>query len=157
MIFAIGSTSHIKINALLMAFPDSIIYPIDVRSRIPEQPRGKEETLKGAKFRAMDALAECSEPIDWAIGIESGMWDGVDGAAIVCIAVPSGKEYIAWSEELTIPPDHPPGPMGRWSKMNDPHQFISGKSRSQYLAEAIKKIIFASSKPLQCSHNQDHL
>jgi hypothetical protein len=81
----------------------------------------------------MGALAECSEPIDWAIGIEMG----VDGAAIACIAVPSGKEYIGWSAELSIPP----GPMGRWSKMDDPHLAISGKSRSEYIAEAIKKII----------------
>ena len=127
MIFAIGSTSNIKINALSIAFPESIIYPIEVNSRVSEQPRGKEETLRGAKFRAMGALAECSEPIDWAIGI--------DGAAIACIAVPSGKEYIGWSAELSIPPDHPPGPM------DDPHLAISGKSRSEYLAEAIKKII----------------
>ena len=82
-----------------MAFPNSTIYPIEVRSRFPEQP------LKGAKFRAMDALAECSEPIDWAIGIEE--------TAIVCIAVPSGKEYIGWSVD----------------------------THSECLAEAIKKII----------------
>lgn len=137
--FAIGSTSDIKRNALAQSFPGCIIYPIDCPSRVPEQPIGKEQTLQGARNRAMGALAECAEPIDWAVGIESGMWDGKDGAAIVLIKVPTGETKIAWSEELQIPENHPPGPSGRWSKWKDPHSMIVNRSRADFISDAIKK------------------
>lgn len=153
--FFVGSMSPIKRDAVAKAFgvrKDCIVC-CDVKSGIPEQPVGKKQTQEGAHNRCVGASHDAAfdAAIDVAIGIENGMWRNdnddenetkkenlwLDGACIA-IKMPSSSEVeFVWSDTIVIPPDHPPGPHGMWSKLKDPHIEICGRLRKDILADAM--------------------
>ena len=70
---AVGSENTVKIAAVETLRPDAQVTPIGVDSGVPEQPRGREETVRGARNRAEAALAATAA--DLGVGIEGGVAD----------------------------------------------------------------------------------
>lgn len=71
----IGTKNPVKIQAIknviseIKAIETPLYTPIGVESGVPDQPKGFEETLQGARNRAQRAFVDC----DISIGIESGL------------------------------------------------------------------------------------
>lgn len=82
----------------------------DVKSVVPEQPYGIEETTRGAEYRAYEV--ERITGADIAIGIENGVWKTVHhtdpakcryiDAAVVVMRY-KGESYYATSEGILFP------------------------------------------------------
>jgi len=68
---AVGSTNPVKQRAVESVLEDATVTPIAVDSGVPEQPRGRAETIQGADTRARRALSEGDAAI--AVGIEGGV------------------------------------------------------------------------------------
>lgn len=69
---AVGSTNPVKRQAVERVLDRSAsVRAIAVDSGVPEQPRGRAETIQGAENRAQAALAETTA--DLAVGIEGGV------------------------------------------------------------------------------------
>lgn len=151
----LGSNSQIKIDAVQRAFPELKVKECpSFQSTVRAQPIGREETEKGAEFRARQALRffPSSPPHVLWVGIENGMWsesdnEVVDGACLVLL-VPSSSlspvKHVCWSDVLRIPGPQdqnffPPGPEGRWSLSNDPHFILTQgqRSRADFLTDAL--------------------
>ncbi|WP_276271164.1 inosine/xanthosine triphosphatase [Haloarcula litorea] len=71
MYVAVGSTNPVKAAAVESVLPDARIDPVAVDSGVAEQPRGREETVAGARNRAAAALA--TGDADFGVGIEGGV------------------------------------------------------------------------------------
>jgi len=75
---AVGSTNRVKIEAVRTVmekiFGNVIVVPVDVKSMVPEQPKG-DETRTGAVNRAVSALGGN----DLSVGIEAGVFSTEDG------------------------------------------------------------------------------
>lgn len=77
MKIALGTKSKLKIRATEEAFKklnftEIQIESFDVPSGVSEQPFGFEETIKGARNRAENALRN-SPSVDFSVGIENGL------------------------------------------------------------------------------------
>jgi len=167
MIISVGSGSAIKRKAVASVWPQAKIICYPVPSEIPEQPVGEEQTLQGAKNRARNALKESLKDYvkpSFVVGIENGMWlvpapenipddekckyrfdfskkkCWVDGAAIVLMDSNYKLIDTLFSETIFIPEVHEMGPDSMWSNLKDPHSVVTGKPRSQYLAETLAKM-----------------
>ena len=70
---AIGSENPVKVNALARALPDARTTAVAVDSGVPEQPWGREETVRGARNRAGRALD--ATDADYGVGVEGGVAD----------------------------------------------------------------------------------
>jgi len=72
---SMGSLNPTKIEgarrALLRLYTDVEIVPLQVRSKVPPQPFGR-ETIRGALSRAKSAF---SQDVDLSIGIEAGLFE----------------------------------------------------------------------------------
>jgi inosine/xanthosine triphosphatase len=72
----VGSKNPVKINAtkniLEKIYGKTEVIGVNVDSRVPHQPFGKEETIQGAINRAKNAY---SNDFDLSVGIESGLMD----------------------------------------------------------------------------------
>lgn len=91
---AVGSLNPVKEAATAQALDAADIVTIDVDSGVPEQPRGRAETIAGAENRAAAALAatDCT----YGVGIEGGVADveGTDGLwLIMWAAVTDGERW----------------------------------------------------------------
>lgn len=75
MKIVVGSTNPVKLRAvtsvLQLLFPDAEVMGLDVPSGVAGQPRGDEETRRGAVNRARAALAAGDG--DWGVGVEGGI------------------------------------------------------------------------------------
>ena len=75
----VGSMNQVKIDAVKETIKDydflagSEVYGFDVDSGVYKQPRSLEETLGGAKNRAIAAFRHLSYECDYGFGIESGL------------------------------------------------------------------------------------
>lgn len=95
---AVGMINPPKVNAALVGIKKALkgeemsIYEYEVRSGVPLQPVGDEETLRGAIARAKGAYDSHTKkhgvPPDFAIGLESGV-----AASILCY---SDLESFSW-------------------------------------------------------------
>jgi len=110
-LFSLGSKSPQKFLALYQALqelpidPDGRIETIDTDSRVNTQPFGHEETLLGARNRAI--AAKVFRPGSIAIGIESGIFkieNGYEDRAIV-VACLGDLEFVETSAGLALPMD----------------------------------------------------
>lgn len=111
-IIAHGSTSPTKVAAvrkvIASRYPDGFeISHLNAVSGVSRQPRGLEETIRGAKSRALDAYINKGE-CDFAIGIESGLIElpgSESGMMELCIcAVFDGTHYcIGASSGFEVP------------------------------------------------------
>ncbi|WP_335999907.1 inosine/xanthosine triphosphatase [Halorientalis halophila] len=104
---AVGSENPVKVTATRRAFPDTVVEPIGVDSGVPEQPRGREETITGARNRAGAALTQTDA--DLGVGIEGGVAP-VDAAAghflIMWAAVTDGDRWgVGAGPSLRLPDD----------------------------------------------------
>lgn len=151
-LIALGSASELKVKAIKQAFPEAKdVIGLQFPSGVRAQPIGKEETEKGAKYRAEEAKRLRPEADCW-IGIENGMWkkkgeeekaddvaDWEDGASII-ILTSDGKEEAIWSDTIDIPKVFPKGPNGEWSVHKDPHDIITKGQRSRvaFLSDALQ-------------------
>eukprot|EP01089_Gocevia_fonbrunei_P009509 TRINITY_DN21829_c0_g1_i1.p1 TRINITY_DN21829_c0_g1~~TRINITY_DN21829_c0_g1_i1.p1 ORF type:complete len:167 (+),score=36.33 TRINITY_DN21829_c0_g1_i1:49-549(+) len=144
----VGSSSLIKRNAVSDAFSGYEVKTVpEFESAVPPQPVGKQETEKGARYRAFVAKKIIPTANIW-IGIENGMWQDdkdntwVDGACIVilvCGKDGNHSEAVIWSDVIEIPENYPKGPNGEWSIDKDPHRIITNgkRPRAQFLSDAL--------------------
>jgi len=109
----VGSTNEIKVRAVqeilqdYSHLKDAIISAVDVSSGIADQPKSLEETIRGAKNRAMGAFQDCT----YSFGIESGLMavpDTKSGFMNVCVCtIFDGNEYClglssAWEPQKQV-------------------------------------------------------
>ncbi|WP_262175636.1 inosine/xanthosine triphosphatase [Haloarcula laminariae] len=71
MDIAIGSENPVKVSAVERVCPDAETTALAVDSGVPEQPWGREETVRGADNRA--AAARSATGADYGVGIEGGV------------------------------------------------------------------------------------
>jgi len=86
MYVAIGSENPVKLNAVERVVPDAESVAVAVESGVPEQPWGREETVRGASNRAGVALA--ATDANYGVGIEGGVAER---------AVPGGVWLVMWA------------------------------------------------------------
>jgi inosine/xanthosine triphosphatase len=91
----VGSTNRVKVEAvravLARAGVDAVVEGIEVPSDVPDQPRGDEETIRGARTRAERARE--SSGADLGVGIEGGVVELHDGSLRTCAwAVVVGRD-----------------------------------------------------------------
>jgi len=153
----LGSTSILKWKAVTEAFPGQTVYCEEVVSCVPEQPVGKQETEKGAIWRAQKAFEgfkQKGKHVDIAIGIENGMFLESDGkwydiAAIVILSI-KGNDIVesttVWSDVLQIPDKFVKACTNEkgeifdvWHQSKDPHIKITNgiRSRKDFLCSAL--------------------
>jgi inosine/xanthosine triphosphatase len=108
MKIAIGSTNPVKIravrNVLRRVLPHVEIVALDVPSGVPGQPRGDEETRRGAVNRARAARAAAHA--DWGVGLEGGITDtefGTMTCAWCAIVDRAGRVGVGGSANLLLP------------------------------------------------------
>ena len=163
---AIGSTSAVKFLAVKSVLGDShVFHQVQFSSAVSEQPVGLAEILEGALYRAQRARELMPDCCMW-IGIENGIFNlnfnavpidfndtnwkigWKDTAAVVVISVspehPFGQTVTVWSDNIEVPPSQIiPTECGKrlqnWSASKDPHKEVSGRSRVEFIAEALKK------------------
>lgn len=86
-------------------------------SGVSAQPIGKEETIKGAKFRAESAHNSNKDATFW-VGIENGIFqeekdsEWLDAACIYIIS--NNKEWTIWSDTVKVDHSMAKGPGGEW-------------------------------------------
>ena len=126
MIVALGSSSYIKKKVVEETFgvKNAEIIGLKFPSGVPEQPVGKEQTQKGAQYRADKAMELQPNAKIW-VGIENGMYrddtnkdkdeDDKDiqfkywfdiGCIVIMYKNPENNELlkdVVWSDSLAIP------------------------------------------------------
>jgi inosine/xanthosine triphosphatase len=89
---AVASKNPVKLNAVRtgfgIMFPDEEFsyHTINVKSGVPDQPIGSDETYQGAYNRAMSAM-EGMEGCDYYVGVEGGIENSSEMSAFAWIVV----------------------------------------------------------------------
>ncbi len=102
----VGSKNPVKVGAVREAFekyfPECEVVGIDVESGVAAQPMSEEETIRGAKNRANNALGAA----DYGVGIEGGV-EVIEGklfeCAWACVVNQEGKIGLAGGLYFEIP------------------------------------------------------
>lgn len=151
--FVVGSNSELKLRAVKQALEQHGFSPdhttaIAVGSGVSEQPFGREEIMKGALWRARQALFACPEAT-YALGIESGLSPVGCGTSSdyhdqPCVALMARDGYccrlvvVEWGATLTVPgwmvekirdkdyPDLGALVKEQGQKEKDPHKHLTG-------------------------------
>jgi inosine/xanthosine triphosphatase len=109
--FVVASMNPVKVHAFqdviktYACFTDSVVEGKAVPSGVSEQPLSFEETLQGAKNRAINAYGNC----DYSVGIESGIMI-ISGAEqlylenCVCVIYDGSRYHIGHSCGFQVPP-----------------------------------------------------
>ncbi|SEJ33370.1 inosine/xanthosine triphosphatase [Bhargavaea ginsengi] len=105
----VGSANRSKVAAVREAFAsldmDVEVFGSETESGVPGQPVGDEETLAGARNRALSAL-RAGENCDLAIGLEGGVKE-LDGRLFICnwgaLALPDGTVMLAGGAQIPVP------------------------------------------------------
>ena len=163
MKIVIASTSEKKVNAVKKAFTnfkDIEIVTIKAPSGVNEQPMN-EETLKGAHNRLHYARKDVPDA-DIYISIENGIFTEGNkyiDKAVVTIMTAKGELVTAMSDGVEFPSEfvyltkQKPGGLKDWTVGKvmaehgyvqdhaDPHYDLSGKSRVEYLDQALDRAI----------------
>lgn len=105
ILIAVGSLNHVKTQAAFDGFSKLFnnrpitIHPFDVQSSVRQQPFGDDETLAGAKHRAVSAFdsffQNFGRKVDYAIGLEGGI-SSEDADVMECFAwvvIYDGKSF----------------------------------------------------------------
>ena len=106
---AVGSTNPVKIGAartVAMRLDASAdVTGVAVASGVPDQPWGDDETIRGARTRALAAREALDADI--GIGLEGGVVAGTDGTVRTCawaVAVSrDGREGVGGSLAMQLP------------------------------------------------------
>lgn len=106
---AVGSTNPVKLGAVRAVLgplaPSAEIAAVAVSSGVPDQPRGDDETIRGARARAQAAREALDA--DMGIGIEGGIVDDAGGmrtCAWAAVARRDGRVTIGGSLAMPLPP-----------------------------------------------------
>lgn len=107
---AVGSTNRVKIDAvravLTRAGLDVVVEGVAVASDVPDQPRGDDETIRGAGTRA--ARAREASGADLGVGLEGGIVELPDGSMRTCawavVVDRDGRSGTGGSLAMPLPP-----------------------------------------------------
>ena len=104
-----GSTNPVKVSAVaavLARVAAATVESVAVASHVPDQPFGDDETIRGARARAIGALRATGA--DLGVGIEGGCVEMPDGALRTCawavVVAGDGREGIGGSLAMPLPP-----------------------------------------------------
>jgi inosine/xanthosine triphosphatase len=105
----VGSTNPVKIGAVASVLsriaPLAVVFGLAARSGVPDQPWGDEQTIQGARARALFALAESDAEL--AVGLEGGVVELPDGHLRTCAwavaCARDGREGVGGSMVLPLP------------------------------------------------------
>jgi len=106
-VVSVGSTNPIKVSAVEKALEKTVgnmlVTPVDIESGVSNQPKGFEETFKGAYNRAKGAFEKVNSV--YGIGIEAGMVElGEKKLDIHICVVYNGLDYsVGTSQAFQIP------------------------------------------------------
>jgi inosine/xanthosine triphosphatase len=105
---AVGSANPVKLAAartvLAWAAPGASVEPRAVPSGVPDQPFGDDETIRGARARAIAAREALDA--DLGVGLEGGVVDGPGGMRTCawCVVVHrDGRDGIGGSLAMPLP------------------------------------------------------
>jgi inosine/xanthosine triphosphatase len=106
---AVGSSNPVKVQAvrevLRFIAPEAVVAGVTVPSGVPDQPWGDEETIRGARARALAAQDALSTEL--GVGIEGGVVENADGTLRTCawavIVDGTGREGIGGSLAMPLP------------------------------------------------------
>jgi inosine/xanthosine triphosphatase len=106
---AVGSTNPVKIGAVRAVLsgiaPQARVEGIAVPSTVADQPFGDEETIRGARARAVAARERLDA--DLGVGLEGGVVELADGSMQTCawsvIVDASGKSGVGGSLAMPLP------------------------------------------------------
>lgn len=105
---AVGSANPVKLAATRMvvawAAPDATVEARAVPSGVPDQPFGDDETIAGARARAMRAREAMDA--DLGVGLEGGVVDSPEGMRTCawCVVVHrDGREGVGGSLAMPLP------------------------------------------------------
>jgi inosine/xanthosine triphosphatase len=106
---AVGSTNPVKIGAvravLAIAAPSAVIDGVAVSSGVPDQPHGDDETIRGARARAVAARDVLGA--DLGVGIEGGIVEEADGSMRTCawavVVDANGRAGVGGSLAMPLP------------------------------------------------------
>lgn len=106
----VGSTNPVKIGAahavLARLSPAVSVRGIAVQSGVPDQPWGDDETIRGARARAIGALA-LDTSAELAVGIEGGVVEAPGRALRTCawsvVVDRDGREGVGGSLSMALP------------------------------------------------------
>ena len=109
-VVAVGSLNPVKVGAvravLVPLAPGVTVTGVLVASEVPSQPWGDEETIRGARTRAVGALAKVPHA-EMGVGLEGGVVDGESGLRTCAWAVVvsrAGTEGVGGSLAIPLPP-----------------------------------------------------
>ena len=106
---AVGSTNPVKLRAVEAVVrhwdPAALVRAVGVPSAVPDQPWGDDETIRGARARALAVRAHLDA--DVGVGIEGGVVE--DGGALrtcawAAIALRDGRTFLGGSLSMPLPP-----------------------------------------------------
>jgi non-canonical (house-cleaning) NTP pyrophosphatase len=159
----VGSMSALKTTVVEIAMRElgqvRTIVSVPVASGVASQPVGEDETLRGARQRAMSAKAVDSSVC--AIGIENGIrqvGNGWEDWAVIVLLPADGTEIIVHSDGVAVPTDIVEVARARGfstttvgavlaerfgSLSDDPHTFLTGGrvSRQELLVSAVVRAL----------------
>ena len=106
---AVGSSNPVKISATRAVFarvaPTARVEGVSVSSTVRDQPWGDNETIRGARSRAL--AARLALGADLGIGLEGGVVED-EGALRTCawaaVVGPDGREGTGGSLAISLPP-----------------------------------------------------
>lgn len=149
-VIVIGSTNQLKmaavVNALQVVGRREQVVCIDIPSAVAEQPVGLAETLRGAQYRAVEAMKGNGDAI-LAIGIENGLrqkGDDWEDWAVINLLKTSGESIIIHTEAVAMPAEIVGQAVSQGmtagkvlavqnsiAVAQDPHSFLTGGQRSR--------------------------
>ncbi len=105
----VGSANPVKVAAVAAVFarlaPEVSVAGVAVDSGVPAQPWGDEQTIEGARTRALAVLRDPT--VDLAIGLEGGVVDTGNGQVRTCawaVAISrDGREGVGGSLVVSLP------------------------------------------------------
>lgn len=111
MKIAVGSHNPVKLEAVRLAFEKVFpqeqweIVDVAVESGVPDQPMSDEESVRGARNRAMRALDQMNA--DYGVGLEGGLEqvgnEFFDSGWIV-VADRKGRQGVGSTLKIVVPP-----------------------------------------------------
>ena len=109
-VVAVGSLNPVKVGAVRAVVvplaPGVAVTGVLVPSEVPSQPWGDDETIRGARTRAVGALAKVPHA-ELGVGLEGGVVDG-DGGLRTCawavVVDRAGVEGVGGSLAVPLPP-----------------------------------------------------
>jgi inosine/xanthosine triphosphatase len=106
---AVGSTNPVKVSAVRAVFariaPDATVEGLAVASTVRDQPWGDDETIRGARARAIGARQMRSA--DLGVGLEGGVVEderGLRTCAWAVVVDATGEEGVGGSLAMLLPP-----------------------------------------------------